>query len=155
MTVHHNLYGMEIRGNQSLIKSSTVSFKEIGIFATGDRAQVEQSTANNNRNVGISADPNCLVTKNTANENGSNLPGWGIIAYAGCTVSYNTARNNTAYGIYASETTTLITHNTAVKNSVSDFHLACPSNVTYNTSTNGFPASYMLLGNGCKTVGNE
>lgn len=76
-------------------------------------------------------------------------------------VSYNTANDNRFFGIFASQGS-LVTHNTAMNNNretpgfeFKDFAAACPSTVTFNTSTKGFPASYSLVGNGCQTVGNE
>ena len=94
---------------------------------------------------------------NTANQN----PGPGIGAGERCTVSYNTANDNSGFGIIAFGSRSLVTHNTAVNNGSAqpgffvDFDVACPSDVTFNDSTHGFPDSYTLEGNGCKTNGNQ
>jgi len=71
-----------------------------------------------------------------------------------CTTSYNTANSNFV-GIETDGTGDLITQNVAIGNSSVDYRLNCPSDVTYNTSTNGFPASYLLFGTGCHTVNNN
>jgi hypothetical protein len=85
-------------------------------------------------------------------------------------VSYNTASNNSV-GISALGSGHLVTHNVALNNNSNvgclgvspsclvalnvDFEIDCPSTVTYNDSTNGFPASYVLNGTGCHTANNN
>jgi len=70
-----------------------VSFNaRFGIDVRGDRAQIQQSTANGNEGIGILVGNNCLVTMNTANSNSNG----GILVGHKCTVSYNTANDNTA-----------------------------------------------------------
>jgi hypothetical protein len=156
VTANNNLGdGIFIGGKQALVKSSTASSNGFqGIVAVGDRAQVQQSTATKNRFAGITAGANCLVTMNTASDNVD--LSIGILVGDKCTVSYNTANGNANAGITAGFRS-LVTHNTAVNNrgGLSDFAVRCPSDVTFNTSTNGFPTSYFLDGTGCKTVGNE
>ena len=74
-----------------------------------------------------------------------------------CTISFNTASNNPGAGIRtAFGSGHLVTGNVALNNALGlDYSISCPSTVTNNASTNGFPASYDLEGTGCKTVGNE
>jgi parallel beta-helix repeat protein len=145
-----------IFGSQHLVKSSTASFNGgAGIVALGNRSQVQQSTANKNTAGGIVAGAACLVTMNTANGNGPGGGVEGIRTSGGCTVSYNTANDNEGNGIATLGTRDLVTHNTAVNNGSHDFLANCPSDVTFNTSSAGFPASYDLIGTGCHAVGNE
>jgi parallel beta-helix repeat protein len=109
---------------------------------------------------GILAFPgdNCLITMNTSNSNA----GFGIATIEGnrCTVSLNTASNNGRGGIdvaatFSGGTGHLVTWNVALNNGGFDFAVNCPSNVTNNDSTNGFPTSYDLIGTGCNTVNND
>src|SRR5262245_55408484 len=133
--------GIRMPGVKALIKSSRTSQNNQGIAAEGDRAQIQQCDASNNATIGISAGSRCLVTMNTANNNSPNPEnGYGIAAFGEhCTVSFNTAAGNGIVGIFASGTGTLITQNTAMGNGI-DFLLECPSDVTFNTSSLGFPA---------------
>jgi parallel beta-helix repeat protein len=117
----------------------------------GDRGQVQQCNSHHNQGLGIIAiGDNCLITMNTANLNDSE----GIrINGNKCTVSYNTASNNQDVGIRTIlGSGHLVTHNVALNNA---FSIVCPSTVTYNDSTNGFPASYNLVGPGCHTANND
>ena len=154
--------GIFIWGDQSLVKSSTASFNGgVGIVMAGDRAQVQQSTANNNPGGGMVMTSNCLLTMSTANGNGADGGMDGIRTFGRCTVSYNTANDNEGSGInsiggFTFGSPSLITHNTAMNNGNLDFQVQCPSDVTFNTSTTGFPASYSLYDDpGCHTVGNQ
>ena len=75
-------------------------------------------------------------------------------------MSYNTVKNSFSGGIQVDAAEDgdrhLVTRNVVVNTSNGpDYTVNCPSDVTFNTSTNGFPTSYDLLGTGCKTVGNE
>jgi len=49
----------------------------------------------------------------------------------------------------------LVTGNVALNNGPEDYRAQCPSTVTNNDSTNRFPASYRLEGNGCHVVNNN
>ena len=73
-----------------------------------------------------------------------------------CTVSYNTANSNGIAGIAAGYsdggTGHLVTRNTATNNADVDFNIACPSDVTNNTSSGG---SYNFIGPGCHLVNNN
>jgi parallel beta-helix repeat protein len=160
VTATGNSVGIALSGALSLVKSSDASSNDtVGIVTDGDRAQVQQSTANNNGVAGIdvgSGAANCLVTMNTANGNGLN--GISLFGDRACTVSYNTTNDNGQLGVFvknAPSKTLLITHNTAVNNTDDDFRIVCPSTVTFNTSTHGFPTSYEIFGSGCQFVGNE
>ena len=121
---------------EGLVKSSEASGNDIGIEVDGDRGQVQQSTAHNNISIGIAAlGDHCLVTMSFANGNGH-----GIVAGGNkCTVSYNTANSNGIAGIAAGYsdggTGHLVTRNTATNNADVDFNIACPSDVTNNTSS--------------------
>jgi len=148
--MQNNVTGIVLFGAHSLVKSSNASFNQVaGVFGAGF-IQIQQTTANNNNADGINVGGNCLVTMNTANYNGNK----GISVSEKCTVSYNTTNGNDLNGISAL-VRSLITHNTALNNPLGDFLVFCPSDVTFNESTNGFPDSYTLDGNGCKTNGNE
>ena len=146
-------------GDQGLVKSSTATFNLEGGIVVGDRSQVQQCTANNNGSSGsgsgIVALDNCLLTMNTTNDNAEE----GIATGSNCTVSFNTANNNGDDGIDVGAdgdlggTGSLVTQNTAVGNADNDYHVACPSTVTYNTSS-GAATSYNLEGPGCH-VGNN
>jgi hypothetical protein len=140
-------------GAQSLVKSSEASGNEAGI-QVGDRGQVQQSSAHNNRLYGIFADGDkCLITMNTANFNGFA----GILAFGNrCTESFNTANNNTQNGILTTGSANLVTGNVALNNTSGiDYLVQCPSTVTNNDSTNGFPTFYDLIGTGCHTANND
>ena len=103
--------------------------------------------------------PNCLVTMNSVINNNilGQEGGAGIVTALPCTISFNTASQNNLVGILAEDPGSLVTKNTATDTAGVDFAFACPSTVTFNISTNGFPASYSIFGTGtgCKTVGNE
>jgi hypothetical protein len=121
---------------------------------------VQQNNVHDNRRGGILAGDNCLITGNTANSNGEF---GGIAPGARCTISFNTANNNTSPGILASAfgsgSGALITGNVALNNNLQgarlDYAIRCPSTVTFNESTNGYPVSYGFIGNGCKANDNE
>lgn len=136
-----------------LVKSSEASGNDIGIEVDGDRGQVQQSNSHDNISIGIAAlGDHCLVTMNFANGNGH-----GIVAGGNkCTVSYNTANSNGVAGIDAGfsdgGTGHLVTRNTAINNADVDFNIACPSDVTNNTSSGG---SYNFIGPGCHLVNNN
>ena len=49
----------------------------------------------------------------------------------------------------------LVTHNVALDNTVADYGVNCPSDVTFNDSTKGLHDSYDLNGTGCHTVNNQ
>jgi hypothetical protein len=167
VTATSNGVGIDLEGRQALVKSSTSSSNLGSGIVVGERGQVQQSTANGNGLAGILAGENCLVTMNTANDNGHvnvvvELAFFqhGIIIGPRCTASYNTANGNRLFGVLGLGTGSLLTQNTAINNNTAavepkDLGAACPSTVTYNDSTNGFPASYALDGNGCKTNGNQ
>ena len=141
-----------------LVKSSEASGNDIGIEVDGDRGQVQQCNSHDNTSIGIAAlGDHCLITMNFANGNGTLGLGAGIVVGGNkCTVSYNTANGNGFTGIDSGGTGTLVTRNTATNNADVDFGIVCPSDVTNNTSTNGFPASYDLQGTpACKALGNE
>ena len=142
-----------VTGPQGLVKSSEVSGASVGIEIVGDRGQVQQSNAHHNSQGIVVEGDKSLVTMNTANFNS----GVGIqVRGTKGTLSYNTASMNGTAGITATVASNhLITRNVALNNGLVDYGMNCPSDVTYNDSTNGFPASYELIGSGCKTVGNE
>lgn len=167
VTVRDNsTYGIAV-GADSLVKACEASGSGIGVLVF-DRGQVQQCNSHDNA-TGIEAvGDNCLITMNTANENFFG----GINAFGNkCTVSYNTASfNRNGAGITALGSGHLVTHNVAMNNdgsggcsgvsaclvaSTADFEINCPSDVTYNDSTNGFPASYVLNGKGCHTTNND
>ena len=60
-----------------------------------------------------------------------------------------------SFGVFVFGIAGLVTHNTAVNNGEQDFLVGCPSDVTFNASTAGFPASYSFGGGSCHTVGND
>ena len=164
ITATNNLgTGILVSGSQGLVKASEVSGSFVGIQIR-DHGQVQQSNAHNDGFVGIfAAGDNCLLTMNTANFNVSTFGlSFGIVtAFANkCTVSYNTASNNGGIGIDAGAefggNGHLVNHNVALNNAV-DYVIRCPSDVTNNTSTNGFPASYLTTGppTGCRFVNNN
>ena len=139
-------------GPQGLVKSSEASGNDVGI-RVGPRGQVQQCNSHHNSH-GIQASDNCLITMNTANFN--SRVGIDVVSSANkCTVSYNTANNNSDVGInLIGGARYLLTRNVALRNSSFDYVITCPSDVTFNTSTNG-PASYEFFGSGCQTVGND
>jgi len=158
VTAHDNdVYGIAT-GSLSLVKASTTYNNGVaGILAyLGDRAQIQQCNAHHNGAFGIIAESssNCLITMNIANANGTGIE----TAFGNkCTVSFNTSSNN-GNGINAGlfgGNGHLVTQNVALSNSANDYGIACPSDVTNNTSTNGFPASYAFSGSGCHTVNNN
>jgi len=144
-------------GPQGLVKSSEASGSDTGIFIFGARGQVQQSNAHDNNASGIVIiGDNCLITANMANSNANGNSGQGILAGGHrCTVSFNTANNNGRFGIRSAATGTLVTSNTALNNHNADYAILCPGTVTNNDSTTGFPASYVLSGNGCQTSNNH
>ena len=166
VTATSNGVGIDL-GSQALVKSSTSSSNLGSGIVVGERGQVQQSTANGNGLAGILAGENCLVTMNTANDNGhvnvvAELAFFqkGIMIGRRCTASYNTANGNRLFGVVGLGTGSLLTQNTAINNNTAavepkDFAAACPSTLTFNDSTNGFPASYVLNGNGCHTANNN
>jgi hypothetical protein len=166
VTATSNGEGIDL-GSQALVKSSTSSSNRGSGIVVGERGQVQQSTANGNGLAGILAGENCLVTMNTANDNGHvnvvvELAFFqnGIMIGRRCTASYNTANGNRLLGVVGVGTGSLLTQNTAINNNTAavepkDFAAACPSTLTFNDSTNGFPASYVLNGNGCHTANNN
>jgi hypothetical protein len=138
---------------EGLVKSSETSGNDVGIEVDGDRGQVQQCNSHDNISVGIAAlGDHCLITMNFANGNGQS----GIVAGNKCTVSYNTANSNGVEGIDAGDagggTGHLVTKNTAINNADVDFAIACPSDVTNNTSSGG---SYNFIGPGCHLVNNN
>ncbi len=144
-------------GPQGLVKSSEASGNKVGI-EVGPRGQVQQCNSHDNVFAGISTafGDNCLITSNTASSNAE----FGIIIDGNkCTISFNTARNNGQIGIDAGASVAgtghLVTGNVALNNSIVDFGINCPSDVTNNDSTNGLPASYVLFGSGCHLVNNN
>jgi hypothetical protein len=151
VTAANNLVGIAA-GVQALVKSSEAFFNDVGIRVSG-RGQVQQCNAQFNNIFGIHAvGGNCLITMNTANANLQH----GIVASGDrCTVSYNTARENLFVGIaVGGGAPHLITRNVALDNAI-DYGIVCPSDVTYNESTNGFPASYERVGTGRHFVDNQ
>jgi parallel beta-helix repeat protein len=143
-------------GPQSLVKSSQASGNQVGIFLVGPRGQVQQSNAHDNTIIGIAVfGDNCLITANTANTNG---PLDGIVTLGNrCTISFNTASNNAGRGISAGGGSGhLVTGNVALNNALGlDYEINCPSTMTNNESTNGFPVSYLLNGTDCHLVNNK
>ena len=163
-TRNHSFNGVWL-GPHALVKFTESSGNAYGI-EVGAFGQIEHSSAHNNAIVGLLATGgNCLITRNTANFNGVGIQtGNGLRIGDRCTVTHNTASDNTFTGIDAGATFGgvghLVTRNVTLANGlgefgVGDYVINCPSTVTYNTSTNGFPESYDLVGNGCQTVGNE
>jgi parallel beta-helix repeat protein len=154
VTATNNLDGIRI-GVQGLVKSSEASGSFTGIFLRGRGGQVQQCNLHDN-GVGIDAvaAENCLITMNTAN---SNNVGIGLrFGSNKCTVSYNTASKNGRIGISLAEVVgALVTRNVALDNPEIDYQISCPSTVTYNDSTKGFPDSYDLNGTGCHTANNN
>ena len=147
--------GMNLTGPKTLVKSCEASGNFLGIVV-GDRGQVQQCNVHDNSGVGIIADgDNCLVTMNTLDKNPA-----GIQVGNGdkCTVSYNTVTASTGTGIevgFNFGTGYLVTRNVVLNSGGFDYSISCPSDVTFNDSTSGFPASYELVGSGCRTAGNE
>jgi hypothetical protein len=152
-------------GPQGLVKGSEASGNKVGI-EVGPRGQVQQCNSHDNVFAGITGfGDNCLITANTANSNTE----FGIVTgppaeppgASGnrCTVSFNTANDNGRIGIDAGAsfggTGHLVTGNVALDNGEFDYAVLCPSTVTNNDSTNGFPASYLLFDIGCHTVNNN
>jgi hypothetical protein len=144
-------------GARGLVKSSEVSGSVFGI-RVHDRSQVQQCNAHDN-GLGISSvGDNCLITMNTAN---FNTVGIALPDANKCTVSYNTASNNSDVGIGAGGVSVggsghLVTQNVAMNNgSFFDYTINCPSTVTNNTSTNGFPTSYLINGTDCHLANNN
>jgi parallel beta-helix repeat protein len=138
-------------GPQGLVKSSEVAGNLLGIIV-GDRSQVQQCNVHNNQHEGIKSAGNCLITMNTAS---ANQVGIDLGSGNKCTVSYNTASHNTFAGIRALGTGHLVTHNVAMNNGFVDYVINCPSDVTNNDSTDGFPDSYDINGTGCHFVNND
>ena len=67
------------------------------------------------------------------------------------------ARGRLTLDIPDVEARNMVTHNVALNNTI-DYVTRCPSDVTNNTSTNGFPASYLSTGNpptSCHFVNND
>jgi Periplasmic copper-binding protein (NosD) len=171
VTASNNGAGI-VAGPQSLVKGSEAFRNGVGI-TVGPRGQVQQSNSHDNGSAGITTSgDNCLITANTVNGNGF----FGGILVQGnrCTISFNTANNNRGPGISAGAADFgsghLVTHNVALNNNSNvgclgvsaclvnnsvDFVIGCPSTVTDNDSTNGFPASYDLQGPGCHTTNNN
>ena len=152
--------GIRVPGARVLVKSSVAHGNNQGISAEGDRAQIQQSEASNNAVLGISAGAHCLVTMNTANNNSPNAEnGYGIATNGGggCTISFNTASGNGIAGILTGGAGNLVTQNTAMGNGTDDFVLDCPGDVTFNTSSLGFPASYRFFNPAatCRTANNQ
>ena len=164
-TKNHSFNGVWL-GTHGLVKFTESSGNSYGI-EVGAYGQVQQSNAHDNEVVGILATgDNCLITMNTANSNGSGImTAHGVTDGDKCTVSYNTANDNRFVGIDAGVTFGLgtghlITQNVALHNGTVefgevDFAINCPSTVTNNNSTNGFPASYLLDGTDCHLVNNN
>jgi|SRR5215471_4427101 len=154
MTVKNTGVGIWV-GSRSLVKSSEVSGSGTGIFVN-DYGQVERCNTHDNIDGIFAFGGNCLITMNTANFNRTS----GITTTVGdkCTVSYNTANNNSAIGIAVGVSSAgngrLVTQNVALGNGDFDYEVHCPSTVTNNVSTNGFPDSYFLPGSGCLTTDN-
>jgi hypothetical protein len=142
-----------VTGSHGLVKSSEVSGAGIGIEIDGDRGQVQQSNAHHNSQGIVVQGDKSLVTMNTANFNS----GVGIqVRGTKGTVSYNTASRNGTAGITAIVASDhLITRNVALNNGLVDYGISCPSDVTFNESTDGFPTSYNLFGTGCHTANND
>jgi len=158
VTAHDNAVVGIFAGAQGLVKASEVYNNAIGILIQGDRGQVQQCNAHHNGAFGIIAESNnCLLTMNLANSNGNT--GIETQFSSKCTISYNTASDNGTAGIDAGKlgggSGYLVTQNTALNNGSVDYEVNCPSDVTNNTSTLGFPASYDLGGTGCHTVNNN
>lgn len=152
---HNANAGFFLRGNNAVLKSCVANSNQVGIVIVADRGQVQQCDASGNRSAGIDMGlgTRCLVTMNSANNNLD-----GIETGTDCTTSYNTAIGNVRYGIQLSfgGPNSLITQNTAMANTNNDFHIRCPADVTFNTSSAGFPASYTLRGPAvCHTANNE
>src|SRR5215471_1899014 len=140
--------GIDVRGDQALIKECDASSASTGIRVTGSRAQVQQCQVHGTgQGINVAANGS-IVTMNIVDGNSS-----GISYFGNGTVSSNTVTNNSNEGIFA-EATALITHNVASDNG-EDYRIVCPSTITYNESTNGFPASYILEGDGCHTAHND
>lgn len=149
--------GIDVAGDNALIKSCiTKRNGTLGIVAGGERVQVQQCDVSENVTTGMLVGPRCLVTMNTVNVNGAT----GISASEGCTLSFNTMKDNSSAGLSVSGTKNLVTQNTATGNNSGndniDYIVNCPSDVTNNLSSNGFPDSYKLTGSpACRTVNNQ
>lgn len=153
VTVTANDIGMNLTGPLALVKSCTARDNFVGVIV-GERGQVQQCNIVLSGQGIIANGDNTLVTQNILDSNDT-----GISAGNGnkATVSYNTVKNG-ANGIevgIAGGTGHLVTRNVALNNAIVDYNVNCPSDVTYNSSSNGFPDSYHFEGIGCKTVGNE
>jgi hypothetical protein len=148
VTATNNAIGI-IVGPQGLVKSSEASGNVDGIVV-GSRGQVEQCNAHHNGFGIVNIFEDCLITKNTANDNVTG------ITVSKCTVSYNTANNNVSLGIIVYRRHSQVTRNVALDNGFRDYYfLECPIDVTYNESTNGFPVGYEWFGSGCHFVNND
>lgn len=157
VTATNNNFGIVV-GDHSLVKSCKVQNSVVvGVSALGERNQIQQCEVSGSGQLGIHAGDKCLVTLNISNDNTrAVLGGTGIGTGEKCTVSLNTANKNKRQGISVGSGS-LVTHNTATDNLPNeDFFVLCPSDVTHNTSTAGFPASYVLdTPPPCHTVGND
>ena len=133
----------------------------LGIVA-GERCTVSHNDANGNDIRGIAVGTKSLVTSNAANNNSL----LGITVSCPSTVTNNTATGNdlattpskgTGRGITARDGSGhLVTGDVALNNALGlDYAIDCPSTVTNNESSNGFPASCDLVGPGCRTVNNQ
>src|SRR5262249_53468763 len=154
ITASHNIQVGIWAGDQALVKSSETANNGTYGIVVGNRGQVQQCNSHNNllRGIFVEGD-NSLVTMNTANSNGQH--GIQLEGSRG-TASYNTANGNGGVGIFTGSTGHLITQNVALNNSNFDYAFNCPSDVTNNTSTNGFPSSYDVInGTGCHFVNNN
>jgi parallel beta-helix repeat protein len=156
VTASDNFFGIFV-GSRGLVKSSSATNNVVGILVL-DHGQVEQCVASDNVGSGIVASDHCLITKNTANNNGEE----GIAVIGGfCTVTFNTANDNADDGIDVGGddrggSGNLVSHNTAKGNGDTDYDVQCPSTVTFNTSGSGFPASYFFNGPGvCQALNNN
>lgn len=155
VVVKDNDIGINLTGSQALVKACEAAGNFIGIVV-GDRGQVQQCNVHDNSGWGIVANgDNCLVTQNTLN---GNSHGMQVGNGSKGTVSYNTVNQSPGTGIevgFNFGAGYLVTRNVVLNSGQIDYRISCPSDVSFNTSTNGFPASYDLQGSGCKTPGNE
>ena len=148
-------------GSNSLVKGATTEGNGLHGIQVGDRSQVQGSSSRGNgrfsggEGSGIRAPFNCLITQNTVDFNFAE----GIGTQGNCTVSYNTATFNGGHGISAGGddggSGNLVTHNIARFNGDIDYNVQCPSTVTFNTSSSGFPGSYNFVGTGCHVSNNQ
>jgi hypothetical protein len=149
-----------VAGPHSRVLASEASDSVVSGISVGDHSQVQQCNSHDNSGDGISAGRNCVITMNTANNNNVGIRAAGN----GCTVSYNTVMNNGSGGIvtggFEAATNQNITDNVAMDNGTAiddagiDYEISCPSIVTNNQSTSGFPLSYRLSGRGCRVHHN-